>query len=115
MTALASTVDRRQDLSGYLPRVALRWIAENPAARHEAVEGTLVFVDVSGFTALTERLATRGKVGAEEITGVIGWVFGRLLGIASSYGADLLKWGGDAVLPSSSPTGGRPIGPAVPL
>jgi len=57
-----------------------------------------LYVDVSGFTALTERLAARGKVGAEEITEVIGTVFSELLGIAASYGADLLKWGGDAVL-----------------
>jgi class 3 adenylate cyclase len=62
------------------------------------VEGTLVFVDVSGFTALTERLAAKGKAGAEEITEVIGTVFGGLLEIASAHGADLIKWGGDAVL-----------------
>jgi class 3 adenylate cyclase/tetratricopeptide (TPR) repeat protein len=73
-------------------------MAEDPDTRHRTVDGTLLFVDVSGFTALTERLATRGKVGSEEITDVIGSVFGRLLAIASSYGADLLKWGGDAVL-----------------
>jgi class 3 adenylate cyclase/tetratricopeptide (TPR) repeat protein len=83
-------------------------MAEDPSARHRTVDGTLLFVDVSGFTALTERLATRGKVGSEEITDVIGSVFGRLLAIASSYGADLLKWGGDAVLllfadPGSAP------------
>ena len=49
-------------------------------------------------TALTERLATRGKVGAEEITDVVGQVFGQLLGVAATYGGDLWKWGGDAVL-----------------
>ena len=84
------------------------WLHRSPEAVHRRVEGTLLFVDVSGFTALTERLAARGKVGAEEITDVIGAVFGELLGIATSYGADLLKWGGDAVLlffpePASAP------------
>jgi class 3 adenylate cyclase/tetratricopeptide (TPR) repeat protein len=58
----------------------------------------MLFVDVSGFTALTEKLAARGKAGAEEITDVIGSVFGQLLEIACSYGGDMLKWGGDAVL-----------------
>ncbi len=85
-------------LAPYLPRVALEWLAASPDAVHQRVDGTLLFVDVSGFTALTERLAARGKVGAEEISDVIGSVFGELLGVASSYGADLLKWGGDAVL-----------------
>jgi len=95
-------------LAPYLPRVALEWLAGSPEAAHRRLEGTLLFVDVSGFTALTERLAARGKVGAEEITDVIGTVFGELLGVATSYGADLLKWGGDAVLlffaePDSAP------------
>ena len=58
----------------------------------------MLFVDVSGFTALTERLAKGGKVGAEEITDVIGSVFSEMLGVAAAYGADLLKWGGDASL-----------------
>ena len=69
-----------------------------PTATHRHLEGTLLFVDVSGFTALTERLAARGKVGAEEITDVIGSVFTEMLGVAARYGADLLKWGGDASL-----------------
>ena len=99
-------------LAPYLPRIALDWMAEHPERTHRRFEGTLLFADVSGFTALTERLAARGKVGAEEITGVIGSVFGRLLGIAASYGADLLKWGGDAVLlyfaePDSAQRAGR--------
>lgn len=85
-------------LAPHLPSIALEWLAETPEAVQKQVEGTLVFVDVSGFTALTDRLAARGKAGAEEIAGVIGTVFGELLGIASSHGADLLKWGGDAVL-----------------
>jgi class 3 adenylate cyclase/tetratricopeptide (TPR) repeat protein len=85
-------------LAPYLPRVALEWLAASPAEVHQHLDGTLLFVDVSGFTALTERLAARGKAGAEEITDVISSVFGELLGIAASYGADLWKWGGDAVL-----------------
>ncbi len=78
--------------------MALEWLADSPEATHRHLEGTLLFVDVSGFTALTERLAARGKVGAEEITDVIGSVFTEMLGVAACYGADLLKWGGDASL-----------------
>jgi class 3 adenylate cyclase/tetratricopeptide (TPR) repeat protein len=85
-------------LAPYQSRLALQWLAESPGAAHQCLAGTVLYVDVSGFTALTERLAARGKVGAEEITEVIGTVFSELLGIAACYGADLLKWGGDAVL-----------------
>ena len=95
-------------LAPYVPRLALEWLVSSPGAVHRRLEGTLLFVDVSGFTALTERLAARGKVGAEEITDVIGSVFTEMLGVAASYGADLLKWGGDASLlffpePESAP------------
>jgi class 3 adenylate cyclase/predicted ATPase len=85
-------------LLAYVPRLAIDWLAGTPTAAHHRAKGTLLFVDVSGFTELTERLASRGKVGAEEITEVIGKVFGDLLGVAATYGGDLLKWGGDAVL-----------------
>jgi len=81
-----------------VPRVALEWLAERPDERHRRVEATLVFVDVSGFTALTERLAARGRAGAEEITEIVGSTFAELARIAGAYGADLLKWGGDASL-----------------
>ena len=99
-------------LASYLPRLALEWPSNTPADVHRRLEGTLLFVDVSGFTALTERLAARGKVGAEEITDVIGSVFTEMLGVAAPYGADLLKWGGDASLlffsePASAPRAGR--------
>jgi len=60
--------------------------------------GTALFVDVSGFTALTERLAQRGKIGAEQMGDVVSSAFGALLADAGRYGADLLKWGGDAAL-----------------
>ena len=42
-----------------------------------ALEGTFVFVDISGFTKMSERLARQGKVGAEEVTDVDRHVFAR--------------------------------------
>ena len=66
-------------------------------ARHRHVDGTLVFVDVSGFTALSEKLAQRGKVGAEQLTDVLNTVFGTMLGLAAARGGTLLKFGGDAL------------------
>jgi class 3 adenylate cyclase len=58
----------------------------------------LVFADVSGFTPLTERLARRGKVGAEELTDTLNTVFRELLDVAGDLGGDCLKFGGDALL-----------------
>ena len=88
----------RAQLSPYVSRLAMAWLAEDPAERVRSVEGTLAFVDVSGFTALTERLAVRGKAGAEEVSDVVGATFAQLLEIAYEYGGEMLKWGGDAAL-----------------
>ncbi len=62
------------------------------------VSGSLGFVDISGFTALSERLAALGRVGAEELTEVLGLVFGEMIDLASRRGGTLLKFGGDALL-----------------
>jgi class 3 adenylate cyclase/tetratricopeptide (TPR) repeat protein len=76
----------------------MTWLAEEPDARSRIVDGTLVFADVSGFTALSERLARQGRVGAEILADTISACFSRLLAAAYSNGGSLLKFGGDALL-----------------
>ena len=88
-------VDR---LRPYVPRIATDWLTSNPGRTHLEVEGTLLFSDISGFTRLTERLARNGKVGAEEMSDALDSTFSELLAEAWRDGADLVKWGGDAVL-----------------
>ncbi|KHK99949.1 hypothetical protein LK09_01110 [Microbacterium mangrovi] len=86
------------DLRPFVPRVVAEWLAAEPQRRHRRVPGTMVFADISGFTKLTERLARRGRVGAELLSDTLDHTFGTLLAPAFADGADLLKWGGDAVL-----------------
>src|SRR4029077_10882998 len=66
--------------------------------RQKQVDATLVFVDVSGFTQLTERLSRKGKIGAEEMNDLLEQCFTEFLDVAYDYGAGVVKWGGDAVL-----------------
>jgi tetratricopeptide (TPR) repeat protein len=54
--------------------------------------------DISGFTRLTDRLATRGRAGAEELSDILDDVFGPVVEAGLAEGCDLLKWGGDAVM-----------------
>ena len=62
------------------------------------MNGTVVFVDISGFTKLSERLAKHGKEGAEQVTEAIETCFTDLLAVAYSNGGGLIKFGGDALL-----------------
>jgi class 3 adenylate cyclase/tetratricopeptide (TPR) repeat protein len=63
----------------------------------QRVAATLLFADVSGYTALTERLATLGRAGAEIVTDTINACFTKLITAAASFGGDVLRFGGDAL------------------
>jgi hypothetical protein len=43
----------------YLPRLVRDWAARTPAETRRELDGSLVSVDLSGFTALAERLRQR--------------------------------------------------------
>jgi predicted ATPase/class 3 adenylate cyclase len=98
VSASSEPNDQTRSLDPYLPRPVLGWLAEDPREDHRLVEGSLAFVDISGFTALSEKLARRGKVGAEEVADTIGACFQQLLGVAYANDGALLKFGGDALL-----------------
>jgi class 3 adenylate cyclase/tetratricopeptide (TPR) repeat protein len=57
-----------------------------------------MFCDISGFTAMSERLAEIGKEGAELMAGVLNRFFDRMLAIADEWGGVQMKFGGDAML-----------------
>jgi len=79
----------------YLPLLARTWEAGTP---YRELDASLVSVDLSGFTALSERLAQKGKAGAEELILVVSGCFEGLIGIASRHGGDVIKFRGDALL-----------------
>lgn len=85
-------------LEAYVPRMAVSWLRDSPEQTWKAIDGSLAFVDISGFTALTEQLAKQGKVGAEQMSDILNAMFADLLSVAYRDGAGLVKWGGDAVL-----------------
>ncbi|GAP13657.1 protein containg AAA ATPase domain [Longilinea arvoryzae] len=64
----------------------------------QILHGSLLFSDVSGFTALSERLQGMGLEGAEILTQMMNRYFGRMLDILAQSGGILLKFAGDAML-----------------
>lgn len=61
-------------------------------------EATLLFADISGFTAMSEQLNARGRAGAEEITHIVNGYFTAMVDVLHRNGGSLLKFGGDALL-----------------
>ncbi|HET9341006.1 MAG TPA: adenylate/guanylate cyclase domain-containing protein, partial [Casimicrobiaceae bacterium] len=95
-SAVADEVADRLRL--YVPRILQQHLRDDPHATHWREDGTAVFVDISGFTKLSEALASRGREGAEHITEVINASFTSILAVAYGAGGSLLKFGGDALL-----------------
>lgn len=85
-----------RSIGPYLPEVVRAWAPDDPPFRR--VEGTLVSADISGFTALSERLAAYGREGAEELTELLNRCFGGMIDVVDAEGGDVLKFGGDALL-----------------
>src|SRR5262250_2674728 len=64
-----------QRVRPYVPRTFQQHLADAPGEKGWTADGTAVFVDISGFTQLSEQLARKGREGAEQITDVISKSF----------------------------------------
>jgi class 3 adenylate cyclase len=99
-----ATATRGGDLTSYLPRYQLELLRhrlEQPRAdepRDESVDAALLFVDVSGFTRLTEDFARRGREGAEALSEALNRFFGQLCEIVVAEGGDIVTVAGDSAL-----------------
>ena len=91
-----------QTLASYVPGLLLRGLAEGvrPAAPpdHLRYHASVMFVDVSGFTAMSDRLATLGPRGAELLSRTLDRCFGPVLDLCSKHEGDVLRFSGDSVL-----------------
>ncbi len=87
--------------TSHLPAYLVEQVAANPIpglAGGQFVDGTLLFADISGFTAMSERLSQIGREGAEEVTVVVNRYFDVMLEILRDYEGQLIRFGGDALL-----------------
>ncbi|XP_053882135.1 adenylate cyclase type 10-like [Malaclemys terrapin pileata] len=66
----------------------------------ESFDGVLLFADISGFTALTEKFSTDTSLdcGAEQLTQTLNHYVGDIVEKVLIYGGDILKFAGDALL-----------------
>lgn len=92
----------RQDLlAGFVPLLTpelARPAGTERSSSHDFVEGSMLSADISGFTALSERMSAQGRIGAEQLSEIMSACFTGLIDAAASFGGDVLKFGGDALL-----------------
>src|SRR5262245_32784452 len=90
----------RTTIATYLPRLLCNQLLherlESPWLRW--VEGSLLFADLSGSTALAERLSAHGREGIELVTAFLNDIFEKMIRVVRDYGGDLVSFGGDAQL-----------------
>jgi predicted ATPase/class 3 adenylate cyclase len=87
--------------ASYVPTMVARRHATARAAiapARESFAAALLFADISGFTALAERLAQRGPIGAEDLSAILNDAFGQLTATIAAFGGDTVKFAGDALL-----------------
>lgn len=92
------TTGVRADWAEFAPRLSAHWLATEPDRLHRRLRGALVSADLSGFTAMSERLASAGREGSERLTAIVNSCFEALISVAHRGGGDVLKFGGDALL-----------------
>jgi class 3 adenylate cyclase len=96
--AISALDSLRHTLKAFLPRYLLD-LAPTPGQPHgELLEGSFIFADVTGFTALTGELSKRGTEGREEMNRLMRSLFTAILEPLIASGGDLLIFAGDAAL-----------------
>jgi adenylate cyclase len=90
----------RSTIATYLPRLLVEQLLQerlqSPWLRW--LEGSLLFADLSGSTALAERMSVLGREGTELVTEFLNQLFDQLLQVIHAHGGDLVAFGGDALL-----------------
>lgn len=88
-------------LSPYVPRLVRRQVGLRlgpTVAFADSLPGAAMFVDISGSSALAERLAVRGSTGTEELSALFNAYFGRLIELIAAHGGDVMQFAGDGLL-----------------
>ncbi len=100
-TVLMSLTRLLSALTTYLPRHLLRNVLLRPIPGRihgEFLSSTVLFVDLSGFTTLSEQLTVLGRAGDATLTSVITDYFTVMSDIAAHHGGDVMIFAGDAML-----------------
>ena len=86
----------------YVPPYWVRQAVADPmhslAGREDWFRAAVLFVDISGFTPLTEALSQRGPEGIEELSNLLGRYFDAMSEPVIALGGEIFKFAGDSLI-----------------
>jgi class 3 adenylate cyclase/tetratricopeptide (TPR) repeat protein len=89
-------------LASYVPPLVTRRLASDPrpitTAAAEPLTASILFADISGFTAMADQLTRSGPTGTDKLIGRLNGYFGQLTALVMSYGGEVIDFAGDALL-----------------
>jgi class 3 adenylate cyclase/tetratricopeptide (TPR) repeat protein len=89
-------------LDAFVPAIVRRRLARCPSPpiqpADERFDAALLLTDLSGFTSLAERFASRGPRGAEDLSDVLNFFCGHLVDLTEAHGGEVVRFSGDAAL-----------------
>ena len=65
--------------------------------QHDYLKAVTMFMDISGFTSITEKLMTKGKEGAERLSLLLNTVFNPIIDAIYEKGGIITSFEGDAL------------------
>eukprot|EP01103_Thecamoeba_quadrilineata_P021370 TRINITY_DN9800_c0_g1_i1.p1 TRINITY_DN9800_c0_g1~~TRINITY_DN9800_c0_g1_i1.p1 ORF type:complete len:1719 (+),score=283.19 TRINITY_DN9800_c0_g1_i1:81-5237(+) len=96
------TMTLLKTLASYVPRTIhrkYRTVFDPPTSpTMDTFLSSILFIDISGFTLLSERLGKLGPAGPELVSKHLNIYFGQLIEAVNNHGGDVLKFAGDALI-----------------
>jgi class 3 adenylate cyclase/tetratricopeptide (TPR) repeat protein len=87
----------RSFVPDYVVRTLLSNPHETPLGNSECTDAVVLFIDVAGFTPMSEALTNSGAYGTEELTRILNGWFDTMASLVSLYGGAVAEFAGDAL------------------
>lgn len=98
-------MSEREVLRRILPYVPPYWVRQAFAdpehslvGREARINAAVLFVDISGFTPISEALSQRGPAGVEELSAILDRYFAAMSEPVTALGGEVVKFAGDSLI-----------------